>query len=257
MGEGVGAYYSDEYQDFLAFKKATGGVLHQHKRVKLDEWHQDEIAAMCPELKIIAHEETIKDKRCKGGERKETRYTYEYYGKEYTLRELNKKGMWITIDIRFDTLLDLIPYYPYLVSFCYSSDGKQTVYVSDESFVDEERDEHLERGWYSDFWQHYKKELQDHYRDVVLKYFNPAGRERIEEIEFGFDGIGMVSRPIDENFRVEWRWADGKIHTHWTSPEVIDAASGEIRIHENDLKMLGDKMLVYYVEAKRHELDLG
>ena len=36
--EGVGAYYSDELQDFREFKRKTGGVMYQHKRIKkIDE----------------------------------------------------------------------------------------------------------------------------------------------------------------------------------------------------------------------------
>jgi len=252
--EGVGAYYSDEMKDFIAFKEKTGGVIHQHKKFKISPWNHDDAIKLCPELEVIEHKRIVPDKRQKSGQREDIYYTYKYWGKEYTLKELNKKGVWITIDIHFDTLLDLIPYYPYIVSM--SCGG--TVYISDQSYVDEEIEDHLEHGWYSDFWQYYKKELQDHYREVVLRYFNPVGREHIEEVEFDPDlGIGKVSKPIDENFKLEWRWADGKTHSHWTSPKIVSAKDGIIKISEEDLhQYIGRKALVYYVEFKEHPVQL-
>ena len=253
MGEGSGAYYSDEYRDFLAFKKLTGGVLHQHKRIKLTPWNHEDVKKLCPDFDYQEHTRIIPDKRQKSGKREEKYLTYTYYNKEYTLKELNKKGIFITIDIHFNTLLDLIPYYPYLVSM--SCGG--TVYISSQSFVDEEIDDHLEGGWYSEFWQHYKKELQDHYREVVLRYFNPTGREHVEEVTFDEMGLGHVSHPIDENFELEWRWEDGKVHNHWTSPKIFLAKDGMVEISKEDMaQYIGKKALVYYVEAKEYPVIL-
>lgn len=257
MGEGSGAYYSDEYRDFLEFKKRTGGVLHQHKVLTVTPWNHDEAMKLCPELEVIEHKRTVPDKRQKSGQREEVYYTYKYWGKEYTLKELNKRKVYVTIDIHFDTLLDLIPYYPYIVSMACSNDGKQTVYISNQSFVDEEVDDHLEHGWYSDFWQHYKKKLQEHYQEIVLRYYNPAGREHIEEVEFNEDRVGKVSKPIDENFKPEWREQSDTVKYHWTSPKVINAEDGLIQISKEDYEhYIGKKALVYYVEAKEHRLNL-
>lgn len=176
-GEGNGPYYGDEYQDFLEFKRITNGVIHQHRKIKVNEYNQDYVKEHCKGFDYTLHTKEIKDARTTKGYREESYYTYFYYGKEYTLKELNKKGVYITIDIHFDTILDLIPYYPYIVSMSCSNDGKQIVYISNQSFVDGELEEHLENGWYSDYWQHYKKELQGHYIDIVLKYFNPKEKE--------------------------------------------------------------------------------
>ena len=244
--EGVGAYYSDEYKDFLAFKKLTGGVIYQHKKFKITPWNHEEATKLCPELEII-------EQPTQSGKRKKV-YTYKYYGKEYTEKELNKRGVWITIDIHFNTLLDLIPYYPYIVSMRCGS----TVYISQESFVDKEIDNRLENGFYSDLWEHYKKELQNHYREIVLTYFNPEGREHIEEVEFDENGIGKVSKPIDENFDLEWGWEDKTYHLCWTSPKIKDAEKGLIQISKEDLtRYIGKKMLVYYVETKEYPVILS
>ena len=252
--EGIGAYYSDEYRDFLAFKKETAGMLFQHKKMKLTPWNHKEIKTLCPEFDYHEHTRVVEDKRSKTGQREEKYLTYTYWGKEYTLKELNKKGIWVTITIHFNTLLDLIPYYPYIVAMaCHG-----IVYISQQSFVDEEVDGHLEHGWYSEFWEHYKKELQDHYREIVLTYFNPEGREHIEEVEFDENGIGKVSKPIDENFELEWRWEDGKKHSHWTSPKIKNAEKGLIQMSKEDLNnYIGKKALVYYVEYKDYSLNLG
>lgn len=257
FGEGHGPYYSDEYQDFLAFKKATGGVLHQHRKFLVTPWNHEEAEKLCPNLKVVEHKKTVPDKRCKSGEREETYYTYIYWEKEYTLKELNKRGVYIDIAIKFDTLLDLILYYPYLVTVSSWSDGKETVCISDKSYVDEHLEDSLSHGYYSDFWQHYKKQLQDHYRKSVLKYFNPEGRENAEEIEFNEDRIGRVSKPIDTNFKVEWVTPAGNEKLHLTSPKVIDAEKGLIEISKEDYEFyIGQKASVYYVEATKHELDL-
>ena len=90
----VHVFYSDEYQDFLAFKKATGGVMYHHKKVVVTEWNQNEIAQQNEFFKVIEHKETITDKRTKSGEKEKVTYTYEYFGKEYkSLKEINKHGI--------------------------------------------------------------------------------------------------------------------------------------------------------------------
>ena len=53
FGEGHGPCYSDEYRDFLAFKKATGGVLHQHRKFLVTPWNHEEAERLCSNLKII------------------------------------------------------------------------------------------------------------------------------------------------------------------------------------------------------------
>lgn len=256
----VHTLYSDEYRDFLAFKKATGGVMHQHKKITLTPWNHEEIKKLCEEFDYQEHTRIVSDKRQKSGQREEKYLTYTYWGKEYTLKELNKKGIWITIDIHFDTLLDLIPYYPYIVSMCYHSDGKEIIYISQQSFVDEDLDGHLEHGWYSDFWQHYKKELQDHYREIVIRYYNPTGREIKENITFmkevAEDGtekyIGRTLYPMDENF--EPKWTTNK--TRWTSPKRID--EHRIEMSKEDFgRYLDATQEVYYVKKKDYELYLG
>lgn len=247
----VHVYYSDEWLDFLAFKEQTGGVLHQHKKITLTPWNHEEVKKLCPEFDYQEHTRIVPDKRVKNGQREEKYLTYTYYNKEYTLKELNKRGIWITIDIHFDTLLDLIPYYPYIVSMSCGN----VVYISQQSFVDEELEDHLDGGWYSDFWQHYKKELQDHYREVVLEHYNPTGREVEEELTFSeVNGkyVATTSFPIDDGFKVSWLINKA----HWTGPKIV--GSNTIEMHKDDYKLyIGNKVKVSYVKVgEEHKIQV-
>ena len=250
----VHVYYSDEYRDFLEFKRKTGGVIHQQKEIKVTENNQDLVAQKCKQFEVIEHKNQIPDKRMKSGVREETTYTYKYWGKEYTLKELNKHGVYITIDIHFDTLLDLIPYYPYIVCMAACDKDSETVFISSEPFPIEERDDHYKYGYDSKMWEYYNKKLQNHYREIVLRYFNPEGREHIEELTFDENRQVKVSKPIDPNFKVEW----DTNKTHWTSPKVIDYENGIVEMSEEDYNdYLGKTMKVKYIEAKEHDIYLG
>lgn len=249
--------YSDPMECFEIFKKNTGGVLHQHKRIKeITIYNQDFIAEHCPQFEIITNKVEVVDRRAKCGTRIDTVYTYKYWGKEYTAKELSKKGVYITVDIEFKTLLDLIPYLPYVVSACGYSDGVEHVYISDNSYVEEKADDRIQFGYeYTTYY--YRHELANFYKECVLRYFNPEGRECVEEVVFNEEtGLGKVSSPIDENFDLEWRWEDGKKHPYWTSPKVVDAEKGIIEISQNDLMYLGSKRLVYYVKKTERKLYL-
>ena len=245
MGECSGAYYSDEYRDFLEFKKRTGGVMYQHQEIKVTEYNQDEVAKQLPEqFKVIAHTKTVPDKRRKEGERTVTTYTYEYWGKEYkSLAELNKHGVYITVEVHFDSILDIIPYYPYLVTASCSNGDRETVFISKQSFVISERDEHYRNGWISNSWQWYNKKLQEHYFEVCRDYLCYKLEERTKVVPIDLDHMecpvewqeGDPGEPgekgnyhfwvwddiIDCNHPVEFVWEDGKMHPHWSAPKQI------------------------------------
>lgn len=255
--------YSDEMLDFIAFKKETGGVIHQHKKVKVDLWNQNELLQKIPHFSIVYHDKKVKDKRCKDGFREEPYYTYIYYNKEYTLKELNKRGVWVEVDIHFDTILDLIPYYPYLVTFATHNDGKAYVVISNESYVTEKRDDDIKNGYFSNFWEHYTKALQDHYRDIVLRYFDPKGYEQYEE-EFFHEEIRPEDSeakyvcttlyPIDTNFPVEWI-IEKQDKSHWTSPKVIDDHTVEMSKEDYE-HYIGHICKIKYVKQREHKICL-
>lgn len=201
MGDGTGAYYSDEMLDFIAFKKKTGGVMYQNLKVIVTEANQDLVAKKCSYFDVIKH---TKKKGFLWNRKEVVYYTYKYFNKEYkSLKQVNEHSIYILKEIHFDSLLDIIPYYPYIVS-AYCSDGdKITVHLSSRSYVDEQEDEALQRGWERSYTSYYREQLQNHYRDVILNYYNPTGREVTESITFDKDRIGQLTYSIDEDFPVE------------------------------------------------------
>lgn len=250
--EGVGCYYSDEWLDFLAFKKKTNGVLYQHKNMKVNSYNHDEIKKHCENFDFKEVKTLIPDNRTNAGYREKRHYVYTYYGKEYTEKELNAKGgVYIQIEIKFDTLLDLLEYYPYLTSAVFSTENQMKVFIHSRSFVDEEFDSAIEHGYFLNSHSYYKKKLTEHYAEVALKYYNPAGHEVSEEITFDSNGVGRTSRPINERFPVQWDldWLnkEKRNSSHWTSPKMI--GSNEVLMSEQDLThYIGNKAKIKYVE---------
>jgi len=49
--ENVHVYYSDEMQDFIEFKRRTGGVMYQHMRIEVTELNQKLVSKKCSNLK--------------------------------------------------------------------------------------------------------------------------------------------------------------------------------------------------------------
>ena len=248
--------YSDEMECFKIFMERTGGILYQHKRLKVDEFNQSFIEKKCLSFKVISNTEQVPDKRSKTGYKWKTTQTYEYYGREYTLKEINKRGVFITTEIHIKTLLDLIPYYPYIVSMCASNKDKETIYISDRSYAESEYDEHLQHGWESNMIHYYRDKLQDHYREVVLRYYNPGNREQIELLHFDENRRAHTRFKIDPNFKVNWYWysTEEKL-PHWTSPKVID--DNTIEISENDYNgSLGHSGKISYVKYEDYPLYL-
>ena len=250
--EGVRVYYSNEWLDFLAFKKKTGGILYQHKNVKVNSYNKEEIKEHCENFDFKEKIVKVADKRSKLGYREDKSYIYTYYGKEYTEKELNARGgVYIKVEVKFDTLLDLLEYYPYLTSAVFSTDGKMTVFIHDRSFVDEEFDLLVKNGYISNLRNYYKQKLAEHYAEVALKYYNPEGHEIIEEVTFDENGIGYTSKPINERFKLNWDmdWLKSKKgdSSHWTSPKLIEG--NKIQMSVQDLNnFIGKTAVVKYVE---------
>ena len=256
--EGVSVYYSDEYQDFLAFKKKTNGTLYQHLRVEVTERNQDFIAEHCNYFKVITHTKMVPDKRTKSGEKESIYYTYLYYDKEYkSLKEINKKHVYIVKEIHFNSLLDLLPYYPYIITTAVCDGDTHKVWISARSYVDEEEDRALKHGWKRSLTDYYRQQLAKHYQEVVLRYYNPVGREVEEYASFDPETRqAVLANGIDDRFSVTWTNPERK--SFWTSPEVIDYDNGIIKISEIDLKTFGETVLVSYVKKKeKEEIFLG
>ncbi len=252
----VNAYYSNEWLDFLAFKKKTNGTLYQHKNVKVHDYNQEEIKKYCSNFDYREVITKIEDKRSKKGYREERSFIYTYYGKEYTEKELNAKGgVYLTLAIKFDTLLDLLEYYPYLTSAVASTEDKLTVVISERSFVEAEFDSLLKSGYVSNLRNFYKKELAKHYAEVALQYYNPKGHEVEEIVEFNSDGIGLTKNKINDRFNLsldmDYMKEVYNKHSIWTNPKLVE--ENKIKISLTDLNELSSfgfplKLKVKYVE---------
>lgn len=104
---------------------------------------------------------------------------------------------------------------------------------------------------------YYRQQLAEHYQEVVLRYYNPAGREVEEYAHFDSETReAVLANGIDDRFCVLWRNPDRK--SFWMSPEVIDYDKGIIKISETDLATFGNDVLVTYVKKKeKEEIFLG
>lgn len=227
--EGVNCYYSDVLKDFDAFKQKTKGVIYQQQHIKnVNEYNHDLVAKYNKNFKILKHEEKITDKRRKQGFREKIYYTYEYFGKEYSQKELNKKGgVWIDVEIHFDTILDLIKYVPYHVyQECGSSDGLYVVIGSD-SYVENEYQDHLQYGFES-LRSHYDKRLRDFYVKIIRRLdYKLEERTYTEDINITEELcpenseylVIKVNHKVDYNHPIQFVWGDGLKYSHWTSPK--------------------------------------
>lgn len=160
---------SDELECFEEFKKRTKGILYQHHKIIVTEQNQNFVKDHCDAFIINTHTITKPDKRLKEGQKICEYYSYEYYGKHYqTLKELNKHGVYITTEIKFTTLLDLIPYYPYIISSSCSTNDTEHIIISNQSYPESRLNEMLANSYLPCI--DYKKILQNHYIDIFKSY---------------------------------------------------------------------------------------
>ena len=252
---GPGVLYSDAMRDFEAFKKSTGGVIHQHIKVKVDEWNQDYVKSHCPGFDFIKHTEVREDKRCKEGKKEYYYYTYTYFNKEYkNLKELNKHGVYVTKDIHFNTILDLIPFFPYIVSVAAKDKDSTTVFISDRSYVDKCFREH-NWGGAEQSADYYRHELAEFTKAIVLEYFADY-TERTVDQEFNVEKVDdkyivHLEKPVDYNFKIELPRAEDI--SIWSTPKMIDEYTLDVTHTYFDINKR-PTIRIKYVYKKEHDL---
>lgn len=235
-------YTSDLLQDFEAFKKQTGGVIYQHREIKLQSWMRDE------EFNFIKEHCSQFDYHClkeAGKAVKISDYTFTYWNNNYSFKTLKKKGVWVEVPIMFNTLLDLLPYFPYIVTFrC----GNHVV-ITNESYVDSERTKHVENCWdNTQSFTHYKKNLADLYLEVCKRYFlyDLENRTKIITITNDMtkdkDGnyIVAINKKLDYMHDIEFIFEGNSHYAYWTSPKITKDDSGEyhlITISKEDVEV--------------------
>lgn len=151
---------SDEYECFNIFKERTGGVIYQSKQVQVTEYNKELIAEYCPYFSYeIVKLNGKKKSRCK----------YKLFDKISTLKEINQNGgVFVNIPIYFESIFDLIPYYPYIVSSSCSTNDSEHIVISNQSYPESRLNEMLANGYLPCI--DYKKILQNHYIDVFKSY---------------------------------------------------------------------------------------
>ncbi len=220
----------DDLSAFYAFKKATGGVIYQHRNIReVTVYNQDFVKEHCDHFEIVKHEDSVADKRSKGGRKTVTYFTYIYYGKAYTAKELKKKGgVYIEWPIRFEGILDLIKYYPYIISIaCYDDKRKKShIVISNESYVDRQFEESFQFGHIS-MRDYYDRELADFYHKMAQRIDRRLEERTCEEIidssklvPAGDHYEYLLGYDVDCNHRTDYYWLDGVGHNHWTSPKL-------------------------------------
>lgn len=159
---------SDDDECFEIFKRKTDGKIYQHIKIELTDSNiENEIRynnhLSREEVRLVRN-----DNRYKSGVKEIIQYVYHYLGQTfYSLKDLNKFGYIGTKTIEFETIFDLIPYFPYLISFACCNQNSETIFISDKSYVDEEYLEHRQYGHTSKMCSYYKKELQNYYFSKV------------------------------------------------------------------------------------------
>lgn len=237
---------SDELECFEAFKEATGGVIYQSQRVEVTEYNQNLICELCDYFHF--HEPTT----LRNGKKK---YRYVYLGKEMSLKDINKAGVYINIPIHFNTLLDIIPYYPYIITCLISNNGKQHITISSKSYVETQRDEYITYGHMPCI--NYNQTLQEHYIEIVNRYFNPEGRKVTKTFK--------IKRDTDlENFKLwealDYNWEIEVVRDRhswiYSSPKIIDADNGIIDISKVWPGEKFDSITLIYVKKAERKLYL-
>lgn len=256
--KGINVYYSDEMKDFEAFKKETNGILYQHHKIEVDEYNFKFVKDHCSKFDYYEEKNLAKDKRTKSGKKEIQYYKFKYWDQEYfSFKKLNKQGVYITTEIHFDTILDLIKYYPYIVTA--ACDNK--VFISNRSHVDKNYEENLQFGR-EGFKEFYDQALAKHYFEVCRNYLCYKLEERTKIIAINYLTKKLEANSdyylcvgpdkIDYNHPIEYVWEDDVHHSFWSSPKYYNETIIELSVQdvENFLKedIENGKVKIKYVK---------
>lgn len=175
--KGVYVECNNLLEAFNEFKKATNGFIYQQRRINITEQNQELVAKYNKIFTVDRKLVTKPDKRCKTGYREEIEYEYTYFGKKTTLKELNKEngGIFISIPIKFETLLDLIPYFTYKVASSGMNKKEDIttmhITISDKSYSEEKLEDKLKYNTFDiNTEYYYRHELSILYAEVIKEY---------------------------------------------------------------------------------------
>ena len=166
--------FSDEDEAFEDFKKKNAGKLFQSCKIALTSFNVDHEIHKQNEPFLLSKTVSVtevSDKRCRSGTRKVENIVYHRYGKDYSsLAELNDKApYYATIEIPFDDVLDLVPYFPYRIALMSSNADSMVIYLANESEIDRLERMALAYGYEPKVAQHYRKQLKEYIINYVRR----------------------------------------------------------------------------------------
>lgn len=146
-----------DLEKFEIFKKRTGGKLYQRFPLKLTKYNIDS------EIRLVNNPDILS---------KNDDGTYTYWLDTYkTLNKLNKHGYYATREIRFDDILDLVPYFPYIISSMAADQDGETIYISSKDYLSLKEDEARECGLTTYDCDLYRKFLKEELINIVKRYY--------------------------------------------------------------------------------------
>lgn len=141
----------NEFEIFEEFKKQTGGVIYQLFKPEISKkWELQRIAETCPnDLKIYKNEN--------GKTVYETKYMI------YKTFKSAIKHILVHREIHFETILDLVEYFPYLVTQISYEIDKKYFEISSRPYTEIEAEHAKVYGYIPCLYEIYKKNLQEEY----------------------------------------------------------------------------------------------
>ena len=173
---------------FEIFKEETGGKLYQNLTVELNAWNLDKEIEYINRPEYLSKEvEVIQvpDKRCKSGFKTKEKVFVKYLGKLIPLEK--KPKVCVHKVIYFEDMIDLVPYYPYIVSSYgrYVKDGEIvcSVTISKESYLESSYLDTRKLGGDISYLEHYRKRLKEELINTVLELNKDSTIEKNSEVE--------------------------------------------------------------------------
>lgn len=209
---------NDLLENFNEFKKRTGGKLYQYIKVKIEPTLDclSFVKEHCPGFDFIPHTTLIKDKRCKNQVRPKILFTYKYFDKTFNSeKEINKYGILVYFTIYFDTIFDLLPYFPYEIASLSYSDKHTDIVIASTSGVEQEKVILFSKGIEcEENYYLYCQKLSKLYRDIFIKYFGDYKERTFRGDVAVKDNQVTLELPLDTFF-------DAKLYTDSTKKDII------------------------------------
>lgn len=176
-----GVIHSDELECFNIFKKKTGGKIYQTQHIPLTKYNMEMIRDMIASGTLITNIQEITITTGKTPYHIKYTVNKQVIEKDYTANQIDglnhKIYCFYNREIPFESIFDLVPYYPYLVAQANMSPDSIHIVISSESYIKESYESALKYGKISKTCSMHAQDLQAHYLGLIKQYgdelFNP------------------------------------------------------------------------------------